>query len=94
MLTTTTPAIAENYLRDRTVDLARGALGHLLSISPDSQNGGDSQTICIPPRPTMYTQIPSTTQDLNAALTQFRNLFRYCIINGESISCHHGTFSV
>ncbi|KAH6668492.1 hypothetical protein B0J14DRAFT_166923 [Halenospora varia] len=76
MLTTTTPATAKNYLRDRTVDLARGALGHLLSISPDSQYGGDSQTNCIPARPMMYTQIPSPTQDLNATLAQFRTSFQ------------------
>lgn len=76
MLTTTTPTTAENCLRDRTVDLARSALGHLLSISPDSQNGGDSQTICIPTRPMMYTQIPSPTQDLNLAPTQFRTNFQ------------------
>lgn len=62
---------------DRTVDIARGALDHLLSISPEIQSEGDSQSLCcIPARPQLHTHIPSSTQDLNAALAQFRTHFQ------------------
>jgi hypothetical protein len=76
MLMTTTPATVVSCISDRTVDVARGALDHLLSISPDSQNGGDSQTICIPARPQIHTHMPAPTQDLNATLAQFRASFQ------------------
>jgi hypothetical protein len=76
MLMTTTPATVETCIGNRIVDVARGALDHVLSISPDSQNGGDSQTICIPARPQMHTHMPAPTQDLNATLAQFRASFQ------------------
>jgi hypothetical protein len=68
ILTTTTS--------DRTVDVARGALDHLLSFSPGSHNEGDSQTFCIPARPQLHTHIPGSAQDLNATLAQFRTHFQ------------------
>ena len=61
---------------DRTVHVARGALDHLLSVSPESRNEGDSQTLCIPARPQLHTHIPGSTQDLNATLAQFRTHFQ------------------
>ena len=67
---------------DRTVDVARGALDHLLSISPEIQSEGDSQSLCcIPTRPQLHTHIPGSTQDLNATLAvptfnKFLNSFK------------------
>jgi hypothetical protein len=61
---------------DRTVDVARGALDHLLSVSPGTQNEGDSQTLCIPARSQLHTHIPGSAQDLNATLAQFRTHFQ------------------
>lgn len=62
---------------DRTVDVARGALDHLLSISPEVQSEGDSQSLCcIPARPQLHTHVPGSTQDLNATLAQFRTHFQ------------------
>ncbi|PVH67523.1 hypothetical protein DL98DRAFT_543069 [Cadophora sp. DSE1049] len=66
----------ETCISDRTVDVARGALDHLLSISPESQNIGDSQTLYIPARPQLHTHIPGSNQDLNATLAQFRTKFQ------------------
>jgi hypothetical protein len=60
-----------------TVDVARGALDHLLSISPEIQSEGDSQSLCcIPARPQLHTHVPGSTQDLNATLAQFRTHFQ------------------
>lgn len=62
---------------DRTVDVARGALDHLLSISPEIQSEGDSHSLCcIPARPQLHTPIPGSSQDLNATLAQFRTHFQ------------------
>ncbi|PVH68491.1 hypothetical protein DL98DRAFT_542362 [Cadophora sp. DSE1049] len=78
MLMMTTPATVETCIGNRIVivDVTRGALDHVLSTSPDSQNGGDSQTICIPARPQMHTHMPAPTQDLNTTLAQFRANFQ------------------
>jgi hypothetical protein len=70
VLTTTTPATVE------TVGIARGALDHLLSISPESQNGDNSQTICIPARPQLHNHIPGSTRDIHTTLAQFRTHFQ------------------
>ncbi|KAH7378530.1 hypothetical protein BKA64DRAFT_766266 [Cadophora sp. MPI-SDFR-AT-0126] len=66
----------ETCISDRTVDVACGALDHLLSISAESQNRGDSQTLYIPARPQLHTHIPGSNQDLNATLAQFRTKFQ------------------
>ncbi|KFY65880.1 hypothetical protein V496_02279 [Pseudogymnoascus sp. VKM F-4515 (FW-2607)] len=69
---TTKPATAGTPIRDRAVDVARGALDHVLPVSPDSQNGDGSRTTCTPVTPQLQTHTLAPPQDLNATLTKFR----------------------
>ncbi|KFY67484.1 hypothetical protein V496_01555 [Pseudogymnoascus sp. VKM F-4515 (FW-2607)] len=71
---TTKPATVETPIRVRAVDVARGALDHVLPISPDSQNGDGSRTTCTPAMPQLHTQILAPPQDLNAAFSQLHSL--------------------